>query len=300
MVLADTPTSLPAAAPPEPEAPLGDAEIMAQARALQLAPAGGAGPVRLMASLLRPDLAIPEITRLVAAEPALALRTLKVANSAFYQRCGEVGTVDRAVQVLGAATVKGIAAAACLDRGLTAQPGAAAAELGRLRQHSLAVACAAQAIARAVCPELEAEAFMAGVLHDMGLLAMWALRPRTMAWRSARGEPLDAQADTHARCGQLLMQAWQLPAWLQQAVLLHHRGPLPESKAGVLCAITRLAESMADRLGHGLAIEASPPDSAEAALRDALRRLDTDEAALLPVLEPLAGQIEQFSAALNA
>jgi len=295
VVPAIAPPPLPATAPPEPEPPLGDAEIAAQARALQLAPAGGTGPIRLMATLLRPEVGIPEISRLVAAEPALALRTLKVANSAFYQRCGEVGTVERAVQVLGGATVKGIAAAACLDRGLAANTGMAAAEQGRLRQHSLAVACAGQAIARALRPGLEAEAFMAGVLHDMGLLVMWALRPRTMAWRSARGEPLDAQADSHARCGQQLMQVWQLPVWLQQAVLLHHRGPLPEGSAGELCAITRLAESMAEQLGHGLAVEAAPPDLAEA-----LACLGTDEAALLPVLAPLAGQIEQFSAALNA
>ena len=126
-------------------AKLDDAEVLTQARAMNLAPGGGVGQAQLMGALYRPGISLAELTALIAGEPALALRTLKVANSAYYRRCGEVGTVDRAVQVLGATTVKGIAAAACLDRVMTAHPGMAAAEAARLRRHCIAAALAAQA-----------------------------------------------------------------------------------------------------------------------------------------------------------
>lgn len=234
-----------------PPAPLTEAEVLVEARAMQLAPGGVVGQAQLLAALYRPDLEFDELSRLVAGDPALSARTLRVANSAFYRRSGEVGTVSRALQVLGMATVKGIAAAACLDRAVSAQPGVAGEEAKRLRRHSLEVACAAQLLARQACPALEAEAFMCGVLHDIGMLVQWKLRAHQMAECRARDQLEHAGAAvgvSHERCGELLTSAWNLPEWLQTAIARHHHGELPAGDAGALSAITRLAEAVVGQL----------------------------------------------------
>ena len=278
---------------------LDEAEILKEARAMNLAPGGGAGQAQLMAALYRPGIELTEMTRLIAGEPALALRTLKVANSAFYRRCGEVGTVDRAVQVLGATTVKGIAAAACLDRMVSHHPGLAASEAARLRRHSIAVAMSAQALARRCAPTLEAEAFMAGVLHEVGVLVLWTLRPDAMA-RRAQGQVDEPTIGvTHERAGQLVMRAWQLPVWLQLTVGAHHAGAtaetLPEGMAGELCAVTRLADLLALRLGFGHAT--TPDDDDHDA---ALQRCGLSEDDLAGLSDGLADEIEAFIAAVAA
>ena len=54
-------------------ATLDDAEVLAQARAMNLAPGGGVGQAQLMAALYRPGISLPELTALIAGEPALAL-----------------------------------------------------------------------------------------------------------------------------------------------------------------------------------------------------------------------------------
>lgn len=275
-------------------AKLDDAEVLAGARAMNLAPGGGVGQAQRMAALYRPGIELAELTALIAAEPALALRTLKVANSAYYRRCGEVGTVQRAVQVLGATTVKGIAAAACLDRVMTTHAGMAAAEAARLRRHSIAAALAAQALARRCAPALEAEAFMAGVLHEVGMLVFWALRPDEMARQAALGLARPDLGLSHAHCGQLVMHAWQLPVWLQLTVAHHAAGGLPEAMAGDLCAITRLADALATRSGFGLGDECARAD-----LDLALARCGLSEADLDALAGELPDSVEAFIGALN-
>lgn len=295
--------------------PLTEAEVLAEARAMQLAPGGVVGQAQLLAALYKPDLDFDELGRMVAGDPALSARTLRVANSAFYRRSGEVGTVSRALQVLGMATVKGIAAAACLDRAVTTQAGAAGEEARRLRLHSLEVACAAQLLARQARPALEAEAFMCGVLHDIGMLVQWKLRTHQMAECRARGQLEAAGAAvgvSHERCGELLTHAWNLPDWLQTAIARHHQGTFPAGDAGDLAALTRLAETLSGDLDvpatrstpDGGAPPAGAPPAGAAALAerhgDELARLGLTSHHLERCLAELPAMVERFHATDHA
>jgi len=69
-----------------------------------------------------------DVLECLRAQPVLAARVLKVANLAFYRCAGSVDSLERALSMLGLAAVRGIAAAACLDRPL---PGAVASRVGR-------------------------------------------------------------------------------------------------------------------------------------------------------------------------
>ncbi len=214
---------------------------MAAARALG-ASAGGAGASRLLALLCDPEVEIDAVLACLHSEPALSARVLKVANSPYYGMAGRVGTVDFALRVLGLAAVRGIAAAGCLDRALPPRVGQAF-DPARFRLHSLAVASTAQQLSRALNADIDGEAFMAGLLHDIGLLLMARAQPAAMA-TFVPPTGLDECAALaleqahfgvdHAACAGLLVEAWQLPPWLRAALVTHHgTRSSPPAMAGV-------------------------------------------------------------------
>jgi hypothetical protein len=75
---------------------------------------GGNAP-RFLAVLCDPDVSADEVTELVGHDPALTLRVLRVANSAYYGQPRSIARIDRAVGLVGLDAVRGIAAAASGD-----------------------------------------------------------------------------------------------------------------------------------------------------------------------------------------
>jgi putative nucleotidyltransferase with HDIG domain len=210
--------------------------LQATVRALG-ASAGGASASRLLALLYDPDVDFDRIVQCLHGEPVLSARVLKVANSPYYRRSGQVGSVERALQMLGLNAVRGIAAAGALDRMLPPQAGQFF-DPQRFRRHSAAVASAAQAISRQAGLGVDGEAFMAGLLHDIGALLLAKSDPAAMARFAPKAE-LSAEAALaeeqahfgidHSAAGVLIVQAWALPDWLKDAVADHHgTGPLSD------------------------------------------------------------------------
>jgi HD-like signal output (HDOD) protein len=242
-----------------------------QAAAKALGTAGGAGAAQLLALLYDPEVAIDRVLACLVGEPALAARVLKVANSPYYRLSGSVGTIERAVQLLGLSAIRGIAAAGCLDRLAPPRVGHAY-DPETFRRHSLAVAAAAQQLSRAAGAGVDSEAFMAGLLHDIGILMLVKLDAVAMSqWAPPGGlHAADALAAeqahfgcTHESAAHSLVQAWSLPAWLTLAVGHHHdgaaTGPLAHLEA--LPGLVRLADHAAARADFGMwPVCSLPPD----------------------------------------
>lgn len=254
-------------AAPAAVAPLSPAHAAAL-RALG-ASAGGQTAARLLALLYDPNVDADRIVACLRGEPVLAARVLKVANSPYYGQSGRVGSLERAIQILGMKSIRGIAAAGALDR-ITPGSAGRAFDAQQFRRHSGAVACAAQALARRCQPDLEGEAFMAGLLHDIGVLLLVKADPQVMA----RFEP-DPQADeataqaaerahfglTHEAAGVIVAEHWAMPAWLKQVLGHHHAvslareddaGSPTDPAAARLVALLSLANGLAGRAGFGL------------------------------------------------
>ncbi len=147
---------------------------------------GGAGAAKLVALLFDDSVDAAEIVRCLQTEPALAARVLKVANSAYYRRGGHVGTFEQALVVLGLSGVRGIAAVGCMERIRVPSVGKVL-DAQRFRSHSIAVAAAAQSLSQRARAGLDAEAFMAGLIHDIGLVIVARLRPEALARLGALG-----------------------------------------------------------------------------------------------------------------
>ncbi|MEE2681037.1 MAG: HDOD domain-containing protein [Planctomycetota bacterium] len=129
--------------------------------------------LRIMDVIDDPTSSARDLHRIVASDPALSSRILKVVNSSFYGMPRQIGSMNRAISLLGLNAVKNIAVAASLGRifrGRSAMPNFDAKALW---SHSLNTAVAACLIARESGSSRSDEAFLAGLLHDIGLMVEW-------------------------------------------------------------------------------------------------------------------------------
>ena len=256
-----------------------------------------AGATRLLALLYEPDVTVGRVLGALSNEPALAARVLKVANSPYYRLCGQVGTLQRAVDLLGLTAIRGIAAAGCLDRMAPPRAGRAF-DPERFRRHSLAVASAAQQLSQAAGLPAQAEAFMAGLLHDIGVLvlakavpvALNAFEPQAFdTAEQALAHEQSCLGTTHVACAAVLADDWQWPAWLRDAVVGHHQPDRPTRGQAPLPAVLALADRLAEQAGLGFWPTSPADDTAALALSlgldeagiDAVRRHLPDSVAAL-------------------
>lgn len=265
--------------PPVDQRPriIDDETILKAAASIGLLGGGTDGPAGVLAALCRTDTSAADVAAVVGRQPGLAAKVLRVANSAFYGLARTVGTIDRAVVVLGLDAVRGVAAAACLDRTLPRAKGDVQLEVDRLLGHCVAVAAAAEALARIRHRTLAGDAFIAGLLHDFGMLVLLRLeevgvRALCDALRSDPGTnfpELEARSTSvgHARCGAVILESWRLPAPIVEAARCHHDATAARAPYRELAALVELGDVVARRCGMGIASEPPADAAAEAALR---------------------------------
>jgi putative nucleotidyltransferase with HDIG domain len=202
----------------------------------------------MLVCLQSPTASISEASKIVARDVAMTANAIKLVNSAFFGSRQTVTTVERAVAYLGLDTL----GALVLGRG-TFQSGLVSVipgfSLENLWRHSLEVATAARAIAlyeRQPTAKAD-EAFLAGMLHDVGKV-VFATRVVPMPdGIPASVEQALAQMDVHhAEVGAYLLGLWGFPHPIVEAVAFHH-APLQTADEG-LC-LPRLIHT-ADRLVH--------------------------------------------------
>jgi HD-like signal output (HDOD) protein len=229
----------------------------------------------LVASRLIEAIAVPgegsseEIGRIISLDPALTMRTLKLANSDFYGFPRKVGTVDLAVVVLGATTIRDLVLSASVFQSLDP----AWKQLSGLWTHSLACGVAARALAERSRYRLDGEAFATGMLHDVGQVALRQCFPHqfeaAVAMVREQGIPMEEAergmlGSDHAEVGGWLAERWGLPADMVEAIALHHRPERAEINPK-LAALIHVADSLTGRTGHAWPEGATPRPVSEAA-----------------------------------
>jgi HD-like signal output (HDOD) protein len=241
---------------------------------------GGAGlsAPSVLAALCAPGSSLEDISRLISREPGLAARVLKVANSAFYGLSRNVTTIDRALVVLGQDSVRGIAAAACLDRTLMRSPESALIQRQALVTHSFATGSAAWMLARLARRALAAEAFTAGLLHNLGLPIQALLGPagvQALLASLATDPTQDVRAlesqhglASHEACAAIVFDLWRLPPSLIAATSHHHDPDNAPEAHRPLTWLVHLGMQVAAEAGFGFSLEPRhPPCDAERLVR---------------------------------
>lgn len=244
------------------------AQIVKAAAALGSLGSGIASTASMLTLLCDPQVNGSEIASLVKRQPAMYARVLRVANSSYYAHVRSITTIERALTLLGRDAVRCIAAATCFDRAMTRATKGTAMDMQAVTRHSLATAAAAEAIADITRPQLASEAFIAGLLHNLGIAVQAQLDPQAIdamidANRGGtaceiRMLELAHAAVGHEQCLATVFETWQMPASLV-AVAGHHHAPMdaPEAQRD-LTALVNLGASVGLALGYTYALEPAP------------------------------------------
>jgi HD-like signal output (HDOD) protein len=211
---------------------------------------------RILQELQSPNSSTERIGEIVAMDPAMTAKILQLVNSAFFGVRRKISNTAEAVQLLGVGTVRSLAisihAFSCFDQAKLKQ-----FPFEALWNHSLIVGVCAKKITQMHGDDavMGDEAFIAGLLHDIGKLMMAAnlsdqyraasdlvTQKQIPAWQA---EQQVFGAD-HSEVGAYLLGLWGLPVPIVEAVALHH---CPAKNVnGAFCPLT--AVHVANALHH--------------------------------------------------
>jgi putative nucleotidyltransferase with HDIG domain len=190
-----------------------------------------------------PRAGIADVVNAASLDPALAGLVMRLANSALFGRRAPVSTLSKAIGRLGFATSQKVIASAAL-RAVFDPP-----KLRKVWRHSLEVADLSEQLAGRAGEVDPAEAYLAGLLHDVGRIALLSMA----LYDSARIEglvragcnPVYAESlllrTDHAALGARIAAAWRLPHSMVAAIRQHHR---PEKEGSTLACLLYLAEQL--------------------------------------------------------
>jgi HD-like signal output (HDOD) protein len=206
-----------------------------------------------------------QLHHLVSNDPALASRILKTVNSAFYGVPGQIGSMERAIVMLGLNAVKNIAVAASLGemfRNVSLCDGFTARDLWK---HCVAVGVGARELAKQINSPVAGEAFLAGLIHDIGILVWMQARPSELAHiceqaKQTAGDFCQIEMDTigadHQMVGMALAEAWRFPRPCQMAAGYHHQPHSLADEHRLLPTLVYVADTLACQGGFGFDLTA--------------------------------------------
>jgi len=208
-----------------------------------------------------PTTTLDDLQEAIMVDQALAGRTLKIANSAFYNVRRTISTISEAISMLGMNTIRMITLAAFTRDafkkfGIIEQ---------RMWEHSLGVSVAAGLLAGETPILKKEEAFVAGLLHDVGKVIMDNTRPEQIVILLQRVHEerrtfisLDQEifGYTHPEMGFYLAENWGFPPHLCTVIRDHHSlDSLADSDPDIyqkaLCQTVALSDALCARLGIG-------------------------------------------------
>lgn len=206
---------------------------------------------RIIQLASEPEVELADFIEAVGRSPSLATDVIRISNSCLYGLEGEVSRLDRATLILGFRTVTEIAASVLTARRLRSQ------QLGsisgsQLWMHSLQIAIASELVARSLSLSTGSEAYLTGLLHDIGIVELYEQHgPAYAELLSNPGEETDLVererellGTSHADwIGERAME-WGFPQTIAWALAAHHAPSEGHLEGQSLAAIVRAAHSI--------------------------------------------------------
>jgi putative nucleotidyltransferase with HDIG domain len=186
-----------------------------------------------------PDTSIKTVCDTIEKDQAIALKILKLVNSAFYGFKSKISDLRNAVVLLGYNAVRNAIVSLSVINAFPKRVQLMDFDISQFWKHSLAVAVTSKNIAQLSRKESPDNCFVGGLLHDVGkvILAQYFPKLFEAVWSTLQNEHLtfyEAERKSlpidHAKIGTHLAAKWQLPQGLIDAIRWHHDFQ-PESKS---------------------------------------------------------------------
>jgi HD-like signal output (HDOD) protein/nitrogen-specific signal transduction histidine kinase len=186
--------------------------------------------MKLMAACNDENGSLGDIADILTNDPSLCAKVLRMVNSAYYGLGSRVDGIDQAVAYLGTDAVKNIAVCSAVYQAFNTRKGDSAFNLKLFWWHSLKCALLSRIFAKEVAYGSPEEAFVAGLLHDIGKLVLWVNFPEKYtelikqyedrAEMLATGE--SQLGATHSQIGAWLLDRWKFPSLVADSAFYHH------------------------------------------------------------------------------
>ena len=190
--------------------------------------------VKLRSVLKEDDVSIVEIENILRQDPGLSTNVLRLANSAYFGVSSKVGSLKKAVMLLGIKRFAQIAVSAGMSKTMGKAVEGYDLSPGELWLHSIAVSNTAEALAKNNKIDETNDVFIPALLHDMGKLILGEFVKEELHQIesiAANGVPLVIAENMvlgtdHAEIGAQILANWSFPIDIVNAVRWHHS---PES-----------------------------------------------------------------------
>lgn len=251
---------------------------------------------KLHQAMQDPDTSFSDFSDIISADPSLAVRLLRIANSPFYGLDSKVETIIHALGVIGISQLKELALATIMvnqfkgiDKDLV--------NMQSFWMHSIGCGLAARTIAKNIGERDVEPYYTASMLHDIGSLIIYKEIPekaREVLTRcKSEGLSLSTVEEevlgfTHAEVGAVVFTQWGLPGSLVEAVQYHHR-PSEAKDHPLFPAIVHMADIIAYEMDLGTGGEPAIP----ALDQTAVQRTGLTRAFLTDIQDYVRDQVEE-------
>lgn len=198
-----------------------------------------------------------KIAEAIGVDPILAARVIRAANSPLYGLSRPVTSLLTAVTTLGdRAIYQLVVAIAASD--VFRNNGLPSAYEQKLWKHSLTVGLMARDIAITLGMRGSEEAFLAGLIHDLGRTLLLRYNKKTYTavtslktTEEQLNEEVAIYGYTHAQLGAFIARNWGLPDEINHVIYNHHN-PIQSQHSVVTTYVIDVADKLANALGYGI------------------------------------------------
>ena len=209
--------------------------------------------LKLLTVCNQEDAAIEDVAVLVRQDYALSAKVIALASRRAPLAVGRHGLLLSALHVLGVEEIRWIALNAALTDAAT-KPSTGGDEIRQFWRHAVHTACLAQALSVKSAYAEREEAYLAGLLHDIGRNALWANSPadyvNVQTGAHDEGALLARESRllgiNHAEAGATIVHTWGVRSFLADAIRYHHEPPARLNNAHPLLRIVSVAQHLAD------------------------------------------------------
>lgn len=173
---------------------------------------------------------VSKLSRLIEMDAALSAKLLAAANSPAYRRNTQINSIRDGIMTMGWDMVKTLALSAAMYQVMHEFSGRKRHDLCHFWRHSLSTALLGKQLATKLHDLSPDKAYLAGLLHDIGRLALLVTFPQRYGalYEQSEDDPSLLLAETrefgadHCEIGAWLIQDWEISSFLQDAIAFHH------------------------------------------------------------------------------
>lgn len=206
-----------------------------------------------------PDTSAQKLQQVIADDQAMTARILKIANSAMYSCSRRIKTLTEAIVMLGFNSIRSLVVTSAARNLYNTHSSRTGLKERLLWEHSIGAAFACRILAEAHAPKYTEEAFLAGLLHDIGKLVLNQKAPRefdeivqlvynqNLTFHKTERRVLGFD---HAQVGALLIGKWKLASILEDVIRNHHDPAILQDE-NPLHSILDLGNKICHKMGIG-------------------------------------------------